>query len=136
MTTIIASPAGISLISLLAVVVVLLGYLIWAKFNTPVRHEVITLNAPKPRSYVSELTYQIEDISKKAKSIKDDEVRAYWLNYVQELRIRQLKVLQELQDKEYRDLQQRDFWHLSDSDIRSSDLQVQRGINWAANRSL
>lgn len=139
----IASPMGSTLVALLIVGLGGLGYLLWKRLDAADQYKMTVTDLKeihdplqKQKNYVRQLDKIIEDISAKTKSIKDEEIRSYWRDYVQELRVRQLKVLQEIHDKEYRRLQHGDITLLTDSDIHSRDAQVQRGMNWAANRSL
>lgn len=136
----ITSPSGIVLSVLLIVLVLSGGYLLWTKLiDEPKRYEMgykaVDAITPNPlqsyKIYAQQLDRIIEDISKKSKSIKDEEIRTYWTNYVQELRVRQLKVLQQIHDREYRELEHKDVKFLTDSDIHSKDARVERGIELA-----
>lgn len=52
--------------------------------------------------YVRNLDKVIEDVERMADSLTEGEERDLWFLYVQELRVRQLKVIQGVQDKEWR----------------------------------
>lgn len=122
---------------MVACALVVVGYLLWTRWRDresgPTVQIITDLNGDPYRSrnlsleqYVRNLETAIADISTKVKSIKDEEQRNIWREYVQELRNRQLTVIQEIQDKEWRKVQQ------------NTDRQqaVQAGIEWASNRSL
>lgn len=72
------------------------------------RHDINIIAFDEARSrkltleqYVRDLENVIEDISVKSKSIEDPDQRQIWKNYEQELRKRQLRVIQEIQDREW-----------------------------------
>lgn len=67
--------------------------------NDPARSRKLVLE-----QYVRDLERGINDVSFKVKELDDPDQRKSWKSYEQELRKRQLMVIQEIQDKEWRKL--------------------------------
>ena len=97
------------IVFLIVVIVALAIVIAWLKdqkdsdrYSHNITPTPILVQDASQKQYVRDLDKVIVDAERMAESLTDGEERDLWFLYVQELRVRQLKVIQRVQDKEWR----------------------------------